>query len=121
MVDSVTLDDGMSFDELKTEHASEIIRYFYSGVALPVARAAMRLDERDDLDVIQAILSANGRSRRIVEEFGCGTGLIGGGDYDSARGISYSHRLFGVTSPDDRVRMLSTCNVHVPPTCSRGS
>jgi len=84
IVAKVMLDGRVSFDGLETQQLPEPIRNFYCFVALGVARAAMRLDGRSDLDAIQAILTANGRSGRVVEEFAGGADLISGRDYGNA-------------------------------------
>jgi len=74
------------FDGLETEKLPEAVRDVYRGVAHGVARAAARLGRRGDLNMIQAIPAANGRSGRVIEEFAGRTDFISRGDYGNAEG-----------------------------------
>ena len=77
----VVLGGGMGFDLLETEQLPETIGHSDCGVTHGVARTTTAsIGGRDDLDAIQPILAANGRSGRVVEEIAGRADLITGGD-----------------------------------------
>ena len=63
----VMLGGGMGFDPLETEQLPETIGHS-CGVTPGVTRTAASIGGRDDLDVIQHILAANGRSGWVAED-----------------------------------------------------
>ena len=63
------VDCRVRLDGLESEQLPQTIRHFYRFVALGVAQMVTRLDGRNDLDVIQSILTVNGRSGVIVDKF----------------------------------------------------
>lgn len=77
-----------SLDLLETEQLPETVGHSYGGVA-HVAWAATSLGGRNDLNTVQAIVPADGRSGGVVEELSGGADLIRRGDYGNAEG----HRI----------------------------
>ena len=78
----VVMSDGsVNRDGLQAEHLLETVRDLYCGFAHGVAGVATRLDGRNNLNAIQAILAANGRWEIVVEEVPGRGDLISGRDY----------------------------------------
>ena len=79
MVDMrMMFEGGMCIDLVETEQLSETVGDVYRGFAHGMARATASLSGGDDLDAVQAILAAYGRSGGVVEEFAGRTDLIRG-------------------------------------------
>jgi hypothetical protein len=76
----VMLGGGMVFDLLETEQLPETIGHSDCGVTHGVARTTASIGGRDDLDAIQPVLAANGRSGWVVEELAGRADLITGRD-----------------------------------------
>jgi len=72
----VMLDGGIGFDLFETKQLPETVRDVHRGAAHGVARTTATLGGRVDLDPIQAIFVAGGRSGRTVEELAGRTDLI---------------------------------------------
>jgi hypothetical protein len=73
------LGSRMSFDLVETEQLPETIGDTNCGVAHRVARATTGFGGRNDLNTIQPILAANGRSGWAVEKLAGRAYLITGG------------------------------------------
>ena len=73
-------------DGLKTKQLPETVCYVNRSVARRMTPAAARLGGRGDLNAIEAILAADGRRGRVVEEIPGRTNLISRGDYGNTEG-----------------------------------